>query len=113
MIVISIYILSLFVLQFLPWWGIAFFAGILGFYYSKIKHVVFSNTVLGFVSWGCPFIYHYFFDGKIIINRMSGMLTLESPLLLFIFTVLIVTSISIFSGLTCFYFKKIAGILNE
>ena len=113
MIVISIYISSLFVLQFLPWWGIVFFAGSFGLYYNRAKHVIFSNGALGFISWGLPFVYYYFFDGKIIINRISGMLALESPFLLFIFTVLVAGSISIVAGLTCFYFKKISGYLNE
>ena len=105
--IILIVISAIFFLQFLPWWGIVIFGGFVGFYYDKLYRVLLIAFFLGAASWGIPFIYHYFNDGKIIIERISNMLQLEYSIILLLVTVVLAGIISTISSLCCFYFKKI------
>ena len=105
--IILIVISAIFFLQFLPWWGIVIFGGFVGFYYNKLYSVILFSFLLGVISWGIPFIYHYLNDGKIIIERISSMLQLEYSVILLLVTVILAGIISVVSSLCCFYFKKI------
>ena len=104
--IILFYIVAIFLLNYLPWWGLIFFSGTLGLYYNNIKHIITYNVFLGLVVWGVPFIYHYINNGQIIINRITEMLQLEYPVFLLLLTVLISSIISVLSGLSAFYLKK-------
>ena len=105
--IILIFILSIFFLQFLPWWGIVIFGGFVGFYYNKLYDAFLFGFLLGVTSWGIPFIYHYLNDGEIIIERISNMLQLEYSMILLLATVTLAGIISTISSLCCFYLKKI------
>jgi len=104
---ILIYIASIIILHFLPWWGIIFFAALIALSYKKLKDVIIYNVLLGIISWGLPFIYYYFNNGEIIINRISEMLSLDHSILLLMITILVSSIISVSAGLTFFYLKKI------
>ena len=105
--IILFYIVSIFLLNYLPWWGIIFFAGMLGLYYNNIKHIILYNIILGLVAWGAPFTYYYINNGQIIINRITEMLQLEYSIVLLLLTVSVSCIISVLAGITTFYFKKI------
>ena len=105
--IILISIVSIFFLQFLPWWGIIIFGGFVGFYYDKLYSVLLFGFLLGVASWGIPFIYHYLNDGKIIIERISNMLQLDYSIILLLVTVVLAGIMSTISSFCCFYLKKI------
>ena len=96
MILKIIYITILFILFmiFTPWWGFSLISFLIGMLInSKTKNKIIIAITSSAISWIACFIFKYYNGGEIITYRVASMLGINT-FILFLGTILIVSSIS-------------------
>lgn len=86
---ITIIIILLPLLYFLPWWVGILCCIIIGFFAKDISSSIITSSFALSGCWAIMLAYRWNFGGEILMDRISGMLSLNNPLFLGIIILLI------------------------
>ena len=94
-------------LSALNWFSVLIYAAIIGSGSNSYKQSIYLGALVGVFPWTIQFALQYK-DGLILLNRISSMLfSYQSPCLLIILSLLIITLLSILISISFYYIKEL------
>lgn len=88
------------------WYYILFFSFLIGVGSRSYKQSIYLGFLIGAIPWLIEFIIQ-FTNAKILINKISGMFGLNSPILLIFISILFISILCIVTSLSGYHIKII------
>lgn len=88
------------ILQFTPWWMMATIIALTGYLSDSIKDALFTGSLSGGAAWGIMIAWGYFSGGQVLMTRVAEMMSIGSPILLAIASIVLAAIIGSLSSLS-------------
>ena len=95
------------ILQFTPWWMLSVIIALTGYFSVSMKEAIFTGNLSAGAAWGIIIAWGYFSGGQVLMTRVAEMMSLDSPILLAIVSILLAAIIGSLSSLSGFNFRRL------
>lgn len=95
------------ILQFTPWWMLPVIIILTGYFSDSMKEAIFTGSLSAGAAWSIMIARGYFTGGQVLMTRVAEMMSLGSPILLAIASILMAAIIGSLSGLSGFNLRRL------
>tara|TARA_B100000029_G_C17435637_1_gene909547 strand:+ start:343 stop:687 length:345 start_codon:yes stop_codon:yes gene_type:complete len=95
------------ILPLTPWWCIGLLLGFNGWVSTAKKEAAISGGTIAAIAWILPLIWHYFSGGRLLMDRVGGMIDFAHPLLLVLVSLILIVIMGMLSSLSGYFSRRI------
>ena len=105
--ILLISLISFFGLPFTPWWMMWIALGVCGWFVNTYREAMGIGVAAASICWGIKIGIGFFSGGSILIQRVADMMSLGSPILLIIATLLLAVFLGGLSAIGGYQLRKV------
>ena len=105
--ILLIPLICFFLLPFTPWWMMWVALGVCGYFVNTYREAMGIGVATASLTWGIKIGIGFFSGGSILIQRVVDMMSLGSPILLIIATLLLAVFLGGLSAISGYHLRKV------